>query len=60
MSKLVFPHPRIVANPSWRWFILSTVLPGATYMSDLDVSIVNVAIRRSKPLLASPCRLLNG
>ncbi|MEJ2689590.1 MAG: MFS transporter, partial [Deltaproteobacteria bacterium] len=43
MSKLQFPHPRIAANPSWKWFILSTVLLGAT-MSALDVSIVNVAM----------------
>jgi EmrB/QacA subfamily drug resistance transporter len=43
MSKTQFPHPRIAANPNWKWFILSTVLLGAT-MSALDVSIVNVAM----------------
>ena len=43
MSKLQFPHPKIAARPSWKWFILSTVLLGAT-MSALDVSIVNVAM----------------
>ncbi|MCL4490318.1 MAG: MFS transporter, partial [Nitrospirae bacterium] len=31
------------SRPSWKWFILSTVLMGAT-MSALDVSIVNVAM----------------
>ncbi|HKI81402.1 MAG TPA: DHA2 family efflux MFS transporter permease subunit, partial [Pseudodesulfovibrio sp.] len=34
---------QIAANPGWKWFILSTVLLGAT-MSALDVSIVNVAM----------------
>ncbi len=43
MSKLVFPHPRMSGHPNWKWFILSTVLLGAT-MSALDVSIVNVAM----------------
>ena len=43
MSKLQFPHPNISSRPSWKWFILSTVLLGAT-MSALDVSIVNVAM----------------
>src|SRR5512135_2050511 len=43
MSSLQFPHPKIAARPSWKWFILSTVLLGAT-MSALDVSIVNVAM----------------
>ncbi len=43
MSKLQFPHPKISARSSWKWFILSTVLLGAT-MSALDVSIVNVAM----------------
>ncbi len=43
MSKLQFPHPKISAHPAWKWFILSTVLLGAT-MSALDVSIVNVAM----------------
>ncbi len=43
MSTLHFPHPRIASHPSWKWFILSTVLLGAT-MSALDVSIVNVAM----------------
>lgn len=40
---LRFPHPSISSRPSWKWFILSTVLLGAT-MSALDVSIVNVAM----------------
>ncbi|HEX9053176.1 MAG TPA: MFS transporter [Anaeromyxobacter sp.] len=40
---LQFPHPAITSHPSWRWFVLSTVLLGAT-MSALDVSIVNVAM----------------
>ncbi len=40
---LVFPHPAIAAHPSWKWFVLGTVLLGAT-MSALDVSIVNVAM----------------
>ena len=43
MSRLQFPHPHISSRPSWKWFILSTVLLGAT-MSALDVSIVNVAM----------------
>jgi len=34
---------QISAHPGWKWFILSTVLLGAT-MSALDVSIVNVAM----------------
>ena len=38
-----FPHPHFTSHPKWRWFILSTVLIGAT-MSALDVSIVNVAM----------------
>ncbi len=33
----------ISSHPGWKWFILSTVLLGAT-MSALDVSIVNVAM----------------
>jgi EmrB/QacA subfamily drug resistance transporter len=40
---LKFPHPYFASRPSWKWFILSTVLLGAT-MSALDVSIVNVAM----------------
>lgn len=40
---LRFPHPAIAASPSWKWFVLGTVLLGAT-MSALDVSIVNVAM----------------
>jgi EmrB/QacA subfamily drug resistance transporter len=43
MSSFQFPHPRISSSPAWKWFILSTVLLGAT-MSALDVSIVNVAM----------------
>ena len=43
MSRLQFPHPRFSSHPGWKWFILSTVLLGAT-MSALDVSIVNVAM----------------
>ncbi len=38
-----FPHPYFTSHPKWRWFILATVLVGAT-MSALDVSIVNVAL----------------
>ncbi len=38
-----FPHPYFSSHPNWKWFILSTVLVGAT-MSALDVSIVNVAM----------------
>ncbi|HUW98124.1 MAG TPA: MFS transporter [Acidiferrobacter sp.] len=38
-----FPHPYFSSHPKWRWFILTTVLIGAT-MSALDVSIVNVAL----------------
>lgn len=38
-----FPHPYFSSHPQWRWFILATVLVGAT-MSALDVSIVNVAL----------------
>ncbi|MHB1240238.1 MAG: MFS transporter [Gammaproteobacteria bacterium] len=41
MSQL--PHPFFSSHPKWRWFILLTVLIGAT-MSALDVSIVNVAL----------------
>jgi EmrB/QacA subfamily drug resistance transporter len=37
------PHPAITSRPSWKWFVLGTVLLGAT-MSALDVSIVNVAM----------------
>jgi EmrB/QacA subfamily drug resistance transporter len=40
---LPFPHPAITSRPSWKWFVLGTVLLGAT-MSALDVSIVNVAM----------------
>ncbi len=44
MSKtFTFPHPFFSSSPKWKWFILSTVLVGAT-MSALDVSIVNVAM----------------
>ncbi len=44
MGKLLsFPHPYFSARPGWRWFILTTVLIGAT-MSALDVSIVNIAM----------------
>jgi EmrB/QacA subfamily drug resistance transporter len=42
-SPFQFPHPAIASRPSWRWFVLGTVLLGAT-MSALDVSIVNVAM----------------
>ncbi len=38
-----FPHPFFSSRSTWKWFILSTVLMGAT-MSALDVSIVNVAM----------------
>ncbi|VBB07732.1 tetracycline resistance protein tetb signature [Lucifera butyrica] len=38
-----FPASYFVRHPKWKWFILSTVLVGAT-MSALDVSIVNVAM----------------
>ncbi len=38
-----FPHPYFSSRPGWRWFILTTVLIGAT-MSALDVSIVNIAM----------------
>lgn len=41
--KSTFPHPYFASHPKWRWFILGTVLVGAT-MSALDVSIVNVAL----------------
>lgn len=41
--RLELPHPAIAARPSWKWFVLGTVLLGAT-MSALDVSIVNVAM----------------
>ncbi len=40
---LQLPHPYFSTRPSWKWFILTTVLLGAT-MSALDVSIVNVAM----------------
>ncbi|MDA8085602.1 MAG: MFS transporter [Nitrospiraceae bacterium] len=44
MSKgFPFPHPYFSSKPGWKWFILTTVLVGAT-MSALDVSIVNVAM----------------
>ena len=44
MSKrLSFPHSYFSSRPEWRWFILATVLIGAT-MSALDVSIVNIAM----------------
>jgi EmrB/QacA subfamily drug resistance transporter len=42
-SPLQLPHPAIASRPSWKWFVLGTVLLGAT-MSALDVSIVNVAM----------------
>ncbi len=42
-NKLSFPHPFFSMRPNWKWFILTTVLIGAT-MSALDVSIVNVAM----------------
>jgi|YelNatPaOPRAMG01_1025707.scaffolds.fasta_scaffold04124_10 EmrB/QacA subfamily drug resistance transporter len=38
-----FPHPYFCSHPKWRYFILTTVLIGAT-MSALDVSIANVAL----------------
>jgi EmrB/QacA subfamily drug resistance transporter len=38
-----FPHPAIASRAGWKWFVLGTVLLGAT-MSALDVSIVNVAM----------------
>jgi EmrB/QacA subfamily drug resistance transporter len=38
-----FPHPYFSSRSGWRWFILATVLIGAT-MSALDVSIVNIAM----------------
>lgn len=41
--KSSFPHPYFSSHPNWKWFILFTVLVGAT-MSALDVSIVNVAM----------------
>jgi EmrB/QacA subfamily drug resistance transporter len=44
MSKrLSFPHSHFSSRPGWRWFILATILIGAT-MSALDVSIVNIAM----------------
>jgi EmrB/QacA subfamily drug resistance transporter len=42
-TRVRFPHPAISSRPSWKWFVLGTVLLGAT-MSALDVSIVNVAM----------------
>lgn len=42
-SPFQFPHPAVASRPSWKWFVLGTVLLGAT-MSALDVSIVNVAM----------------
>ncbi len=42
-KKSTFPHPYFTSHPNWKWFILTTVLVGAT-MSALDVSIVNVAL----------------
>ncbi len=41
--RLQLPHPAIASRPGWKWFVLGTVLLGAT-MSALDVSIVNVAM----------------
>jgi EmrB/QacA subfamily drug resistance transporter len=38
-----FPHPAITSRPGCKWYVLATVLLGAT-MSALDVSIVNVAM----------------
>lgn len=46
-KKSALPHPYFVSHPSWKWFILTTVLIGAT-MSALDVSIVNVALPTMK------------
>ncbi len=43
MQSKKFPHPFFTSRPSWKWFILTTVLVGAT-MSALDVSIVNIAM----------------
>jgi EmrB/QacA subfamily drug resistance transporter len=44
MNKILsFPHPYFSNRPTWKWFILTTVLVGAT-MSALDVSIVNIAM----------------
>ncbi|MHB8415482.1 MAG: MFS transporter [Acidiferrobacteraceae bacterium] len=42
-AKSNFPHPYFTSHSKWRWFVLGTVLVGAT-MSALDVSIVNVAL----------------
>ena len=41
--KLAAIRKSIQEHAGWRWFLLSTVLLGAT-MSALDVSIVNVAM----------------
>lgn len=38
-----WPHPFFMSHPKWRWFILTTVLVGAS-MSALDVSIENIAL----------------
>ncbi len=38
-----FPHPFFASHSKWRWFILTTVLIGAS-MSALDVSIENIAL----------------
>jgi EmrB/QacA subfamily drug resistance transporter len=43
MQSKMFPHPFFASRPTWKWFILCTVLVGAT-MSALDVSIVNIAM----------------
>ncbi len=40
---MVIPHLFFSSNANWRWFILTTVLIGAT-MSALDVSIANIAL----------------
>lgn len=41
--KSKWPHPFFSSHPRWRWFILITVLIGAS-MSALDVSIENIAL----------------
>ena len=52
-KKSTFPHPYFESHPNWKWFILTTVLVGAT-MSALDVSIVNVAMPTMKHGFAVP------
>ncbi len=53
---IALPHYFFSSHPHWRWFILTTVLIGAT-MSALDVSIANIALPTLKRYYNIPLSL---